>query len=86
MSSISSSSIKGSSRTSSPARSITSDLSEPDVLLPAVQGPLVWEGKELDPNQYVYELSDEDISAIRGNIVRHKCTSSWGAIGENAEH
>lgn len=76
MSSVSSSSIKGSSRSSSPARSISSCFSEPDVLLPAVQGELVWEGKELSPNEYVYRLSDEDIVAIRANIVKHKLTGS----------
>ncbi|KAF2740994.1 Clavaminate synthase-like protein [Polyplosphaeria fusca] len=87
MSSVSSTSIEGSSRSSSPAPSISSRLSEPDILLPAVRGPLVWQGKELDSARYVYRLTDEDIVAIRANIVKHKLTGlPTGSINRYTFH
>jgi hypothetical protein len=54
-------------------RSSSSGISEPDKLIPAVAGPMVWEGMELDPRDYVVELLKSEIENIRAAVVSFKC-------------
>ena len=54
--------------------SCSSGISEPDKLMPAVAGPMVWEGTELDPRDYVVELFKSDIEDIRAAVVSFKRT------------
>ena len=44
--------------------------------MPAVAGPMVWEGTELNPQDYVVELLNSDIENIRAAVVSFKCESS----------
>jgi hypothetical protein len=46
--------------------------SSPDALAPAVTGPMVWQGDELNPAEYVVTLSDCDILNIRAAIIKFK--------------
>ena len=57
-------------------QSSSSGISEPDKLMPAVAGPMVWEGTELNPQDYVVELLNSDIENIRAAVVSFKCESS----------
>ncbi|EOA90590.1 uncharacterized protein SETTUDRAFT_174792 [Exserohilum turcica Et28A] len=48
--------------------------SAPDRLPPAITGPMVWQGNELDPAEYVVQLSDGEIRDIRAAIIKFKLT------------
>jgi hypothetical protein len=50
----------------------SSIISSPDKLAPAVTGPSVWQGDELNPAEYVVELDDGDIRNIRAAIIKFK--------------
>ena len=54
-------------REDSPTRSIQSI---PDLLTPAVAGPMVWEGSQLQ--KYVALLSDSEIAEIRAAVISFK--------------
>lgn len=60
-----------SSRSSSPAPSIHS---EPDLLPPAVSGPMAWEGSDLNPLEYVIHLIADEIAQIRSALISFKLT------------
>lgn len=49
-----------------------SALSSPDKLAPAVTGPMVWEGSELDPAKYIVELDQREIQDIRAAVIKVK--------------
>jgi len=49
-----------------------STFSSPDKLAPAVAGPMVWEGNELDPAKYVITLSHREIQDIRAAVIKIK--------------
>lgn len=53
-------------------RSCSSTDSTPDKLAPALEGPMVWEGAELDPKQYVVELTRSEVENIRAAVVGFK--------------
>lgn len=50
----------------------SSVLSSPDRLPPAVNGSMVWQGKELDPSEYVVRLSEGEIRDVRAAIIKFK--------------
>ncbi|CAE7024758.1 hypothetical protein P3342_005470 [Pyrenophora teres f. teres] len=52
----------------------SSILSAPDKLAPAVVGPSVWQGDELNPAEYVIELDDREVLDIRAAIIKFKLT------------
>ncbi|EUC30494.1 hypothetical protein COCCADRAFT_7488 [Bipolaris zeicola 26-R-13] len=52
----------------------SSVLSSPDRLPPAVNGSMVWQGKELDPSEYVVRLSEGEIRDVRAAIIKFKLT------------
>jgi hypothetical protein len=54
-------------------QSSSSGITEPDKLIPAVAGPMVWEGAKLDPQDYVVELLKPEIENIRAAVVSFKC-------------
>jgi hypothetical protein len=54
-------------------QSSSSGISEPDKLIPAVAGPMVWEGAKLDTQDYVVELLKPEIENIRAAVVSFKC-------------
>lgn len=57
--------------------------SEPDLLAPAVAGPMVWEGSELNPSEYVIHLSADEIEQIRAALISFKLTGkSRGEISK----
>jgi hypothetical protein len=60
-------------------QSTFSVFSYPDKLAPAVAGPMVWQGDELDPTKYIIQLSDRDIQDIRAAVikVKSKYTASY---------
>jgi len=60
-----------SSNESLPSRS-SSTVSWPDKLAPAVHGAMVWEGGELDPSDYVLQLSEREIQDIRAAVIKVK--------------
>ncbi|CAO2650931.1 Nn.00g092280.m01.CDS01 [Neocucurbitaria sp. VM-36] len=53
-------------------QSTSSTFSVPDKLSPAVTGPMVWEGDELNPAQYIVELSNHEIQDIRAAVIKVK--------------
>ncbi|KAI8934617.1 hypothetical protein NX059_008310 [Plenodomus lindquistii] len=53
-------------------QSNSSSFSAPDKLAPAVKGPMVWKGGELDPAQYVISLCDREIQDIRAAVIKVK--------------
>lgn len=53
-------------------QSSSSTSSAPDRLAPAVKGPMVWEGAELDPSEYVLHLSEREIQDIRAAVIKVK--------------
>ena len=53
-------------------QSSSSTFSVPDTLAPALTGPMVWKGAELDPTQYIIELSRTEIDNIRAAVVGFK--------------
>lgn len=53
-------------------QSSSSSYSVPDRLAPALSSPMAWEGTELDPKQYIVELSRSDIDNIRAAVVGFK--------------
>lgn len=53
-------------------QSIVSALSSPDKLAPALQGPMVWKGDELDPTQYIIQLDRREIQDIRAAVIKVK--------------
>jgi len=59
-------------RSLSPVPSIQS---EPDALPPSVEGRMVWQGNELEPNQYITNLERADIEAVRAAVLFFKCKS-----------
>ncbi|KAH8627910.1 hypothetical protein IG631_17678 [Alternaria alternata] len=50
----------------------SSIFSSPDKLAPAVTGPMVWQGDELNPVEYVVQLNDREIRDIRAAIIKFK--------------
>ncbi|CAI6339519.1 unnamed protein product [Periconia digitata] len=46
----------------------------PDTLAPAVTGPMVWEGDELDPAKYIIHLHPSEIQNIRAAVIYFKLT------------
>ncbi|KAF2464862.1 Clavaminate synthase-like protein [Lindgomyces ingoldianus] len=62
-------------RSTSSTPSIQSIQSEPEKLAPAVDGPMVWKGAELDPTKYVLDLQEHEIAEIRTAIVSFKLSS-----------
>ena len=71
-SSISQRSSLESLRSLSPVPSIQS---EPDALPPSVGGRMVWQGNELEPNQYITNLERADVEAVRAAVLFFKCKS-----------
>lgn len=59
-------------RSLSPVPSIQS---EPDALPPSVEGRMVWQGNELEPNQYITNLERADVEAVRTAVLFFKCKS-----------
>ena len=59
-------------RSLSPVPSIQS---EPDALPPSVEGRMVWQGNELEPNQYITNLERADVEAVRAAVLFFKCKS-----------
>ncbi|KAF1831548.1 Clavaminate synthase-like protein [Decorospora gaudefroyi] len=57
---------------SSSLQSSTSVLTAPDKLAPAVTGPRVWQGDELDPKKYVVELNNREVQDIRAAVIKVK--------------
>lgn len=57
-------------RSLSPVLSIQS---EPDALPPSVEGRMVWQGNELEPNQYITNLKRTEVEAVRAAVVFFKC-------------
>lgn len=53
-------------------QSSSSAYSIPDKLAPALAGPMVWEGAELDPAQYIVKLSRSEVDNIRAAVVGFK--------------
>ncbi|KAF3008973.1 hypothetical protein E8E13_011484 [Curvularia kusanoi] len=49
-----------------------STFSIPDSLAPALTGPMVWAGAELDATRYVVELSRTEVEAIRAAVICFK--------------
>lgn len=56
--------------------SLYSESSIPDTLAPAVSGPMVWEGTELDPAKYVVGFNEQEIRDVRAAVIKckSKCT------------
>lgn len=52
--------------------SISSEYSIPDKFATALAGPMAWEGAELDPSQYIVNLSKIEIDNIRAAVVGFK--------------
>jgi len=50
----------------------SSILSSPDKLAPAVVGPSVWQGDELNAAEYVVKLNEREILDIRAAIIKFK--------------
>ncbi|KAL5114852.1 hypothetical protein ACEQ8H_007281 [Pleosporales sp. CAS-2024a] len=50
--------------------SSVSTLSSPDKLAPALEGPMVWD--QLDPTEYVMELTSREIEDIRAAVIKIK--------------
>jgi hypothetical protein len=71
-SSVSQKSSLESLRSLSPVPSIQS---EPDALPPSVEGRMVWQGNELEPDQYIINLERAEVEAVRAAIVSFKCKS-----------
>lgn len=67
-SSLSAKSSLDSLREGSPAPSVGS---VPDLLAPAVAGPMVWEGAGL--KDYIVCLDESEIQNIRAAVIHHKC-------------
>jgi hypothetical protein len=53
-------------------RSSSSAFTSPDRIAPAVAGPMIWQGDELDPTKYVVKLSNRDIQDIRAAVIKMK--------------
>jgi hypothetical protein len=53
-------------------RSAVSDISSPDKLAPALTGPMVWKGEELDAARYIIELSPREVQDIRAAVIKVK--------------
>lgn len=53
-------------------RSSSSTASLPDKLAPAVTGPMVWAGEELDPVKYILTLSEQEVQDIRAAVIKVK--------------
>lgn len=53
-------------------QSSSSGYSIPDKLAPALSGPMVWEGAELDPTRYIVNLSKSEVDGIRAAVVGFK--------------
>ncbi|KAF1929362.1 Clavaminate synthase-like protein [Didymella exigua CBS 183.55] len=53
-------------------QSSSSTYSIPDKLAPALSSPMAWEGAELDPAQYIVELSRSEVDNIRAAVVGFK--------------
>jgi hypothetical protein len=53
-------------------RSAASDVSSPDKLAPALKGPMVWKGEELDAARYIIELSPREVQDIRAAVIKVK--------------
>ncbi|KAJ4369025.1 hypothetical protein N0V83_006107 [Neocucurbitaria cava] len=53
-------------------QSTSSTFSFPDKLSPAVTGPMVWKGDELNPAKYVVELSKDEIRDVRAAVIKVK--------------
>lgn len=54
--------------------------SAPDKLSPAVKGPMTWAGADLAPQQYITQLSEQDVQDIRAAVIKvkskkHHCSS-----------
>lgn len=49
-----------------------STFSFPDKLAPALAGPMVWKGNELDATRYIIELSDREVQDIRAAVIKVK--------------
>ncbi|PVI06769.1 Clavaminate synthase-like protein [Periconia macrospinosa] len=46
----------------------------PDTLAPAVAGPMVWEGDELDPAKYIINLRPSEVQNVRAAVIHFKLT------------
>lgn len=55
--------------------SVPSIQSEPDALPPSVEGRMVWQGNQLEPNQYITNLERADVEAVRAAVLFFKCKS-----------
>ncbi|KAF1944184.1 Clavaminate synthase-like protein [Clathrospora elynae] len=53
-------------------QSNSSTFSYPDKFAPAVIGPMVWQGDELNPTKYVIGLNSRDVHDIRAAIIKVK--------------
>lgn len=53
-------------------QSSISACSIPDKFAPATTGPMVWEGHELDPSEYVVRLSSREIQDVRAAVIKVK--------------
>jgi hypothetical protein len=52
--------------------SLQSSFSAPDRLPPAVAGPMVWTGSDLEPTKYVVRLDTPEIANIRSGVISFK--------------
>lgn len=53
-------------------QSLQSSLSAPDTLPPAVAGPMVWSGSDLEPTKYVVHLDASEIATVRSGVISFK--------------
>lgn len=53
-----------------------STFSFPDKLAPALAGPMVWKGNELDATRYIIELSDREVQDIRAAVIKVKISGT----------
>ncbi|KAF2202114.1 hypothetical protein GQ43DRAFT_414294 [Delitschia confertaspora ATCC 74209] len=61
--------------------------SEPDPFPPALAGPMVWQGKELDPKDYVIELEPAEVENVRAAVVGFKLLGlPRGSISQDTFH
>jgi hypothetical protein len=52
--------------------SLHSSFSVPDRFPPAVAGPMVWTGSELEPAKYVTQLVTSEVADIRHGVISFK--------------